>query len=60
PTQRGPQGYPPTVHMAAGILAATHNLTPDDALARLRAHSFRHNQPLLRTAAHVLDHHRLD
>ncbi|MEU7159661.1 GAF and ANTAR domain-containing protein [Streptomyces chrestomyceticus] len=60
PAHRGPQGYPPTVHMAAGILAAKNNLTPDDALARLRAHSFRHNQPLLRTAEHVLDHHRLD
>ncbi|MEV5597510.1 GAF and ANTAR domain-containing protein [Streptomyces sp. NPDC052496] len=60
PVQRGPQGYPPIVHMAAGILAAKDDLTPDDALARLRAHSFRHNQPLLRTAAHVLDHHRLD
>ncbi|KAA6215024.1 ANTAR domain-containing protein [Streptomyces albofaciens JCM 4342] len=60
PAQRGPQGYPPTVHMAAGVLAAKDNLTPDDALARLRAHSFRHNQPLLRTAEHVLDHHRLD
>ncbi|MFI9231674.1 GAF and ANTAR domain-containing protein [Streptomyces rimosus] len=60
PTQRGPQGYPPTVHMAAGVLAEKYGLTPDDALARLRAHSFRHNQPLLQTAQHVLDHHRLD
>ncbi|MFI7320249.1 GAF and ANTAR domain-containing protein [Streptomyces venezuelae] len=60
PVQRGPQGYPPTVHLAAGILAAKDNLSPDDALARLRAHSFSHNQPLLRTAEHVLDHHRLD
>ncbi|MFH9426337.1 GAF and ANTAR domain-containing protein [Streptomyces sp. NPDC017529] len=59
PAQRGPQGYPPTVHMAAGVLAAKYDLTPDDALARLRAHSFRHNQPLLHTAQHVLDHHRL-
>ncbi|MEV7190529.1 ANTAR domain-containing protein [Streptomyces sp. NPDC093510] len=57
--QPGPQGYPPTVHMAAGVLAAKYDLSPDDALARLRAHSFRHNQPLLRTAEHVLDHQRL-
>ncbi|GAA3087951.1 GAF and ANTAR domain-containing protein [Streptomyces rectiviolaceus] len=60
PAQRGPQGFPPTVHMAAGVLAAKHGLTPDDALARLRAHSFRHNQPLLHTAEQVLDTHRLD
>ncbi|MFF3275853.1 GAF and ANTAR domain-containing protein [Streptomyces chrestomyceticus] len=60
PARRGPQGYPPTVHIAAGILAEKHGLTPDDALARLRAHSFRHSQPLLHTAQHVLDHHRLD
>ncbi|MFF9898221.1 ANTAR domain-containing protein [Streptomyces longispororuber] len=56
----GPQGYPPAVHMAAGVLAAAYDISPDDALARLRAHSFRHNQPLLRTAEHVLDHQRLD
>ncbi|MFK4065444.1 GAF and ANTAR domain-containing protein [Streptomyces sp. NPDC029674] len=56
----GPQGFPPTVHMAAGVLAAKYGLSADDALARLRAHSFRHNQPLLRTAEHVLDHQRLD
>ncbi|MGW0903195.1 GAF and ANTAR domain-containing protein [Streptomyces sp. NPDC002853] len=60
PAQRGPQGYPPSVHMAAGVLAAKYGLTPDDALARIRAHSFRHNQPLLSTAAHVLDHQSLD
>ncbi|WP_050502479.1 GAF and ANTAR domain-containing protein [Streptomyces monomycini] len=60
PARRGPQGYPPTVHIAAGILAEKHQLTPDDALARLRAHAFRHSQTLLHTAQHVLDHHRLD
>ncbi|MGW7066743.1 GAF and ANTAR domain-containing protein [Streptomyces sp. NPDC054855] len=60
PTQRGPQGYPPTVHMAAGVLAAKEGLTTDDALARLRAHAFSHSQPLLHTAEQVLDTHRLD
>ncbi|MFI2242139.1 GAF and ANTAR domain-containing protein [Streptomyces chrestomyceticus] len=60
PIQRGPQGYPPTVHMAAGVLAAKFGLSPDDALARLRAHAFRHNQPLLHTAEYVLDHQDLD
>ncbi|MFH8350073.1 ANTAR domain-containing protein [Streptomyces sp. NPDC018045] len=42
------------------MLAEKYQLTLDDALARLRAYSFRHNQPLLHTAQHVLDHHRLD
>ncbi|WP_371528408.1 GAF and ANTAR domain-containing protein [Streptomyces sp. NBC_01283] len=60
PTQRGPQGYPPTVHMAAGVLAAKDGLTPEDALARLRAHAFSHNQPLLHTAEQVINTHRLD
>ncbi|MEU7162111.1 GAF and ANTAR domain-containing protein [Streptomyces chrestomyceticus] len=60
PTQPGPQGYPPSVHIAAGILAAKYGLTPDDALARLRAHSFRHSQPLLHTTQHVLNHQSLD
>ncbi|MEU7191509.1 GAF and ANTAR domain-containing protein [Streptomyces sp. NPDC045470] len=60
PPRPGPQGYPPTVHIAAGILAAKYGLTPDDALARLRAHSFRHNQPLLHTAQYVLAHQSLD
>lgn len=60
PTQRGPQGYPPTVHMAAGVLAAKDGLTPEDALARLRAHAFSHNQPLLHTAEQVINTHHLD
>ncbi|MEU6001617.1 GAF and ANTAR domain-containing protein [Streptomyces sp. NPDC047197] len=60
PVQRGPQGYPPTVHMAAGVLAAKDGLTPEDALARLRAHAFSHNQPLLHTAEQVINTHQLD
>ncbi|MGW0535233.1 GAF and ANTAR domain-containing protein [Streptomyces sp. NPDC003032] len=60
PPRPGPQGYPPSVHMAAGILAETYQLPPDDALARMRAHAFRHNQPLHQTADHVLTHHTLD
>ncbi|GGX84135.1 GAF and ANTAR domain-containing protein [Streptomyces minutiscleroticus] len=60
PPRPGPQGYPPSVHVAAGILAEKHRLTPDDALARLRAHAFHHNQPLLQTVARVLTHHTLD
>jgi hypothetical protein len=60
PVRRGPQGYPPTVHLAAGVLAEKHSLTTDDALARLRAHSFRHNEPLLRAAQQVLDNKSID
>ncbi|MEU8954177.1 ANTAR domain-containing protein [Streptomyces sp. NPDC048518] len=60
PTRPGPQGYPPSVHMAAGVLAEAYRLAPDDALARMRAHAFRHEQPLHQTAEHVLTHHTLD
>ncbi|MEU4794980.1 hypothetical protein [Streptomyces sp. NPDC023327] len=60
PTRPGPQGYPPSVHMAAGALAEMFRLPPDDALARMRAHAFRHGQPLHQTADHVLTHHTLD
>ncbi|MFF1379523.1 ANTAR domain-containing protein [Streptomyces sp. NPDC058308] len=60
PTRPGPQGYPPSVHMAAGVLAEKYQLPPDDALARMRAHAFRHNQPLHQTVDHVLTHHSLD
>ncbi|UNO41037.1 GAF and ANTAR domain-containing protein [Streptomyces sp. MST-110588] len=56
----GPQGYPPAVHAAAGILAAKDNLTPDDALARMRAHSYRYNQPLQETAENVINGRALD
>ncbi|CAM5672493.1 GAF domain-containing protein OS=Streptomyces fumanus OX=67302 GN=GCM10018772_31270 PE=4 SV=1 [Streptomyces fumanus] len=48
------------MHAAAGILAERYALPPDDALARMRAHSFRHGQPLSRTAEHVLAHRTLD
>lgn len=46
--------------MAAGILAEKYQLPPGDALARMRAHAFRHNQPLRQTADHILTHHTLD
>ncbi|WP_447040536.1 GAF and ANTAR domain-containing protein [Streptomyces sp. DSM 118878] len=60
PTTSGPQGYPPVVHMAAGVVAAKYGLTPDDALARLRAHAFANDQTLQRTAQTVIDDHHLD
>ncbi|MFH8410161.1 GAF and ANTAR domain-containing protein [Streptomyces sp. NPDC018019] len=59
-SRTGPQGYPANVHVAAGILAEKHRLSTDDALARLRAHAFRHNQPLQQAADHVLSNHSLD
>ncbi|MFH8487733.1 ANTAR domain-containing protein [Streptomyces longisporoflavus] len=59
-TQPGPQGFPPSVHLAAGVLAETEQLPPDDALARMRAHAFRHGRSLHQTADHILAHHTLD
>jgi hypothetical protein len=60
PARPGPQGYPPSAHLAAGILAEKYQLPPDDALARIRAHAFRHNQPLHQIVDHVLTHQSLD
>ncbi|MFD4628414.1 GAF and ANTAR domain-containing protein [Streptomyces sp. NPDC058284] len=60
PIRPGPQGYPPSVHLAAGILAEKYQLPPDDALARMRAHAFRHDRPLHQIADHVLTHRSLD
>lgn len=59
-SQPGPQGYPPTVHQAAGMLAARTGLTTDDALARLRAHAYSNDLPLLETADHVISGRSLD
>ncbi|QES45079.1 hypothetical protein DEJ49_32445 [Streptomyces venezuelae] len=55
PGSLGQRGYPPVVHMAAGFVAAKYGLSPDDALARLRAHAFSHDQTLLRTAQKAID-----
>ncbi|MFG2647832.1 GAF and ANTAR domain-containing protein [Streptomyces sp. NPDC048436] len=60
PVRPGPQGYPPSVHLAAGILAEKYQLPPDDALARIRAHAFRHDQPLHQIVDHILTHQSLD
>ncbi|MET9494734.1 GAF domain-containing protein [Streptomyces sp. NPDC006552] len=60
PTRPGPQGYPPSVHLAAGILAEKYHLPPDDALARMRARAFRRAQPLRQIAEYVLTHRILD
>ncbi|MFH8561630.1 ANTAR domain-containing protein [Streptomyces sp. NPDC017988] len=48
------------VPLAVGILAEKHRLPPDDALARMRAHALRHDQPLHQIADHVMPHQSLD
>ncbi|MEU9187597.1 ANTAR domain-containing protein [Streptomyces sp. NPDC048484] len=60
PVRSGPQGYPPSVHLAAGVLAEMYQSPPEDALARMRAHAFSHAQPLHQTADQVLNHHTLE
>ncbi|MFJ9038535.1 GAF and ANTAR domain-containing protein [Streptomyces sp. NPDC102406] len=51
----GPQGYPPAVHQAAGILAVKDGSTPDEALVRLRAHAYAHAIPLGEAAQQVIE-----
>ncbi|MGW7262208.1 GAF and ANTAR domain-containing protein [Streptomyces sp. NPDC054842] len=55
----GPQGYPPTVHQAAGAVAARTSMDIDEILARMRAHAFSHRQPLV-DVAQLLLHGGLD
>ncbi|MFD3516373.1 GAF and ANTAR domain-containing protein [Streptomyces sp. NPDC058657] len=49
--ERGPVGYPPVVHQAAGSAAEASDVTVAEALARMRAHAFSQQQ-LLRDVAH--------
>ncbi|MFI8997400.1 GAF and ANTAR domain-containing protein [Streptomyces sp. NPDC053542] len=51
----GPPGFPPAVHQAAGVLSAQQHMNINTALARLRAHAYRHEEPLLDVAHRVLD-----
>ncbi|MFH8469120.1 GAF domain-containing protein [Streptomyces sp. NPDC017991] len=51
PPETGPVGYPPLVHQAAGAAAEAGNVPVSEALARMRAHAFSHQQ-LLRDVAH--------
>ncbi|MGK5556965.1 ANTAR domain-containing protein [Actinomadura kijaniata] len=53
-----PHGFPPVVHQAAGMLAARLEIPVDEALLRLRAYAYLHDQPLTGTAHQVL-HRRL-
>ncbi|WP_181138420.1 GAF and ANTAR domain-containing protein [Streptomyces sp. Ru73] len=50
-----PPGFPPVVHQAAGVLSARQQMSVETALARLRAHAYRHEEPLLDVAHRVLD-----
>lgn len=47
------------IHTATGILAAALGITPDEALARLRAHAFSTNRPATELATDITEH-RLD
>ncbi|MFD0418701.1 ANTAR domain-containing protein [Streptomyces sp. NPDC127108] len=42
------------VHQATGMTAVRLNVSAADALARIRAHAYRHNEPLLDTARAIL------
>ncbi|WP_404199143.1 GAF domain-containing protein [Streptomyces tauricus] len=52
-TEAGPAGYPPIVHQAAGAAAEAADLPVPEALARMRAHAFSHQQ-LLQDVAHAI------
>ncbi|MFD3513935.1 ANTAR domain-containing protein [Streptomyces sp. NPDC058657] len=52
--QTGPVGYPPVVHQAAGTAAEDSNVTVSEALARMRAHAFSHQQLLKDVARDIL------
>lgn len=52
--ETGPVGYPPVVHQAAGTAAEDGNVTVAEALARMRAHAFSHQQLLKDVARDIL------
>ncbi|WP_030570983.1 GAF domain-containing protein [Streptomyces aureocirculatus] len=52
--ETGPVGYPPIVHQAAGAAAEASNVTVSEALARMRAHAFSHQQLLEDIARDIL------
>lgn len=47
-------GHFEQVHVAAGVLAVRHDITPDEALSRLRADAFARDQSILAVAKAVL------
>ncbi|WP_432904610.1 GAF domain-containing protein [Streptomyces syringium] len=52
--ETGPVGYPPIVHQAAGAAAEASNVPVSEALARMRAHAFSHQQLLEDIARDIL------
>ncbi|GAA2615068.1 ANTAR domain-containing protein [Actinomadura fulvescens] len=50
-----PHGFPAVVHQATGMLAAQLDVSADEALVRLRAYAFLHEQPLTGLARRVLE-----
>ncbi|WP_328492632.1 GAF domain-containing protein [Streptomyces sp. NBC_00414] len=52
--ETGPAGYPPVVHQAAGAAAEAGNVPVAEALARMRAHAFSHQQLLDDVARSIL------
>ncbi|MFD4481297.1 GAF domain-containing protein [Streptomyces sp. NPDC058471] len=52
--EAGPVGYPPAVHQAAGAAAEASNVPVAEALARMRAHAFSHQQLLEDVARDIL------
>ena len=56
----GPWGSRARVHQATGMVVAQLHISPDDALALLRAHAFAHDSTLAAIAATVVQERRLD
>ncbi|MGI5171352.1 GAF and ANTAR domain-containing protein [Spirillospora sp. CA-253888] len=50
-----PHGFPPGVHQAAGVLAAQLAMPVTDALLRLRAYAYLHDEPLTAIAGRVVE-----
>lgn len=51
---RGPWSSRAQIHQATGMVVSQLRITPDEALALLRAHAFAHSWPLTRVAATVV------
>ncbi|MFI6515371.1 GAF and ANTAR domain-containing protein [Spirillospora sp. NPDC050679] len=50
-----PHGFPPVVHQAAGVLAAQLAMPVADALLRLRAYAYLHDEPVTGVAGRVVE-----
>ncbi|MGI5171261.1 ANTAR domain-containing protein [Spirillospora sp. CA-253888] len=49
------RGFPPVVHQAAGVLAAQLEMPVADALLRLRAYAYLHDEPVTGVAGQVVE-----